>query len=664
MKKTLIIILCAVFLLAGCVTTSNLERYNNVYAKWINSNIIGNVARKRPSLKDDFYQAVNWDKMRSAAKAPENEADTDLAMTTLLREQFHAMLEESSNLSYEENLCKIFYRQITDEETRNAAGMKGAAEIVSRFEAISSYDELWATAYSDTLPDCLPFFWRYDNVNVSDVNQYVPSVQMDYVFGTQLKYDAADSEESQTAFQRAKDFYRTMLVKCGWKEDMAVSRIEDAFRFEKMVATWNTDYSDMFAPAVLTAMYPNIPFQDIIQKQGGSYHNVAIICLDTWKNLNDGCTPENLEALKTIVILNFIYQYRQFFDMESQALAFEIRDVFADEPLDQNPPDFVLSALYLMDEPLEQAWYARYVPEETIGEIAELTREIIRRYKNRLVVADWISDYTRERAFEKLDAMTFFIGRATMNDWSAFELYDASVENALLKNAVRIRKQNQAFDIAVASAVRKKDRWSNMSPSTVNAYYSPFNNSINICAGVINAGWYNSDWPYEKKLAAMGSVIGHEITHCFDINGALYDSSGNTFMVWDKDDYQKLVRKTRELATYAITNDAVEARKENNLHYMGEITADEGAMAVLLDIARDQPDFDYDLFFTSFAESNSHLILYSKATADIIISMDTHPMHYFRVNYTLQLFDEFYGTYGIKEGDVMYLPPEKRFKVW
>lgn len=659
MKKKCFALLVLIALIAGCATTSHLETFNNPASRWINSSVIGNVSSTKPSLKDDFFQAVNWEKMQEAAER--KKAGT--LEPSLFREQMYSMLEDSSSCSYEEDLCKTFYRQIIDEETRNAQGMKGAAEIIRQIDAISSYEELWATAYSDTLPDCLPFYFDFGTVNPKATQQYIPFVHVKYLFGTQLKYDTPDSDKSRRDFQRAKDFYRTLLMKCGWDKGKAVSRIEDAFRFEQMVASLNTDYSEMYTPAVFRVKYPNIPLLDIIQEKGGSFDALYVVSLGAWKNLNKGLTPDNFEAFKMLAILNFLDRYSRYCDMESQTLFYEVRDVFQDEDFYISLP-VALDTLYLMQEPMEQAWYVRYSSEKAVADVTELTREIIKRYEHRLEAADWISDYTRKRAFEKLDAITFFIGHATMNDWSAFELYDASVENALLKNAIKIRRQIQAFNIAVCSDINRRDRWWDMFLADMNAFYYPTSNTINICAGLLCDGRYDVEWPVEKKLAVIGSIIGHEITHCFDLNGAQFDRFGSWYQVWDQNDYLELVEKTRAMMPFALENDVVAAREEDNLYYLGEMTADAGAMAVMLDIARDQPDFDYDLFFTSYAAGEFVSVLCDTDEAAFIISTDTHPMWYFRVNSTLQLFDEFYETYGIEEGDGMYRAPEERFKVW
>ena len=96
--------------------------------------------------------------------------------------------------------------------------------------------------------------------------------------------------------------------------------------------------------------------------------------------------------------------------------------------------------------------------------------------------------------------------------------------------------------------------------------------------------------------------------------------------------------------------------------YWGEVTADAGAMAVLLDIAEEIPGFNYDEFFRSYAELWREV--FEPSVMDYIINNDVHPAGYIRANYVLQQFEKFYETYGITEGDGMYLAPEERYKVW
>ncbi|MBQ0167175.1 MAG: M13 family metallopeptidase [Treponema sp.] len=650
MKKTFILLLCVICMLAGCSSTHD--------GNWINSNLAGTYEKHKPSLKDDFYQSVNYQWLKAHAELPEGATDVSFfgEQAETSTEQIKAMLKETESISPEEILCKTFYSQLTDKDTRNALGMKPAMEIINQYLAIQSYDELWATAYSDTLPDCLPFMWTWTNSDLNELSGFVPGVQVSVAFTT---FDT-ENEDNKKVIDALKDFYTALLVKCGWDESVAAGRVEETFLFEKQLFdnVWNS--TGTYTEERWNATYTNLPVFDIAAKKGGSVTSVRIYWEQLFRNMNEACTEENLEQFKWMTILQFLNEYTLFFDEESISLLNDMLKTIYEDYVPVSDENMNIRALELLSEPVSQAWYARYVSDESIAEVTELTKMIISDYKKRFEQADWISEKTRRGAFEKLDNMKFFIGKAEMNDWTSFELFDSSVEGALLKNAVRITRQVEAFNVQLSLGTNQKDRWIQDYPTVINAFYKPNNNSINIFAGIINV-MYNTEWPIEKNLAYLGTVIGHEITHAFDNTGCRWDKDGNNADWWDYRDLAVLNQKTLKLAAGAAVKDVVESRNSDT-YYQGEVTADAGGMAVMLDIAKTYPDFDYDLFFRSYAEQWCKV--FEEASLNSIIKIDTHAIPYVRVNYTFQLFDEFYGTYSIKESDGMYLPPEKRCKVW
>ena len=159
----------------------------------------------------------------------------------------------------------------------------------------------------------------------------------------------------------------------------------------------------------------------------------------------------------------------------------------------------------------------------------------------------------------------------------------------------------------------------------------------------------------------MGWVIGHEISHSFDSTGAQYDKDGNLASWWTEDDYNAFLALNEKLANYYNNMHPWEGQNFYGNIMTGEACADMGGMRVMLRIAADREDFDYDVFFRSLAE-----VWFSKLTLQKAYQIinDTHPMGYLRINATLQQFDEFLNFYGITEGDGMYLAPEDRVAIW
>ncbi len=209
-----------------------------------------------------------------------------------------------------------------------------------------------------------------------------------------------------------------------------------------------------------------------------------------------------------------------------------------------------------------------------------------------------------------------------------------------------------------------RDRWEyRASNMTVNAFYNPNDNSINILAGILADGkLYDKNATYEENLGHIGMVIGHEITHAFDNVGSQYDEYGRQRDWWTAADKEAFkIKASRVVNFYSALAPYPGATTYAGNAVQGEAIADMGGVRCALLLGQKQEDFDSDLFFRSYAD-----LWKSKSTfgCQIALSSDAHPRAFIRTNVTLQQFDEFFETYNIKEGDGMYIDPEKRVLIW
>ncbi len=647
--------------LTACTTTSK---------KWVNSNIAGSYSRKQPSLKDDFYQSVNYEWLKEHKTLPENREGYSLFddASDKAHEELLSMLTDSECFSHEEELVKILYNQLIDEKTRNELGTKPLQKILNKYKNISTVEELWQTAYAEDMPDCLPQLFSWYSTNYINANIFSPTVFPVYVFGDLKYYGKEDTEESQEHFAISKNYYKTMLVRCGWTGEEAEADVQKAFEFEKKLTEGayvdESTYSGntmIYRKESFSYEFPNLPFFEIIENKGGEYRSIQLSNIKAFRNYNKYFVQENIEELKLLTMLICIDTFSYYLDTET--MKFNIKTSMQHRKVNVFPSEeeIAFTGMNVFEEALSIAWLKRYFSEQTKKEVTELTGKIISKYENRFNNADWIRDRTKKNALDKLNNIHYFIGYAFLNDYTDFELNDSSAEEDLLSNVIKILKNKEQLDFKYTAGFNNNDCWMSFTPLTNNACYIPQNNSINICAALVNGVFYDSSWSFEKNLATIGSVIAHEITHCFDVNGCNYDKDGNNINWWDSDNYQTLVEKSRIFAEASLEQDVVEATIFP-YGYWGEVTADEGAMAVLLDIAKDIPDFNYDEFFRSYAQLWRKV--YEPSVMEYVIHNDVHPAAYIRVNYILQQFEEFYETYDIKESDGMYLKPEERYKVW
>ena len=163
-------------------------------------------------------------------------------------------------------------------------------------------------------------------------------------------------------------------------------------------------------------------------------------------------------------------------------------------------------------------------------------------------------------------------------------------------------------------------------------------------------------------------VVGHEISHAFDTNGADYDKDGNRKDWWKPEDRQAFQKRVDKLEAYysriiPAPQLSDRAYGENGAHFIrAEAIADLASMKCLLSIAKKMEGFDYNLFFTQIARIQK--AARSEAAEKKYLATDNHPVDCFRCNIPVRNYDEFLETYGVQEGDGMYLAPEDRIRVW
>ena len=180
--------------------------------------------------------------------------------------------------------------------------------------------------------------------------------------------------------------------------------------------------------------------------------------------------------------------------------------------------------------------------------------------------------------------------------------------------------------------------------------------------GILNPPFYVPGMADEELYGGIGAVIGHEITHAFDTNGAQFDEKGNLRNWWTKVDYEKFQDRAKRVREYYDNIVPFDGIHLNGAFIQTEAIADMTGLKAMLSILAQKPNADYDRFFRAYAKIWAYLA--TPQAIKYILYHDVHPLSYLRINVTLQQFDEFYRTYHVKKGDTMYLDPEDRILVW
>lgn len=668
-------------------------------SKWYNSSIEGAIDETlQVSEKDDFYTAVNkdWilaaevnDEQRSVGTLLSNTDDVNERITELIAECAASdQLSGSNNVEMPEEqylhtqeLLGQFVSVLEDREGRDEQGVEPARAYIEAIENIQTLDQM--TEYIENKSGT-----NYGMTGLVPISMEIPRSVHDqytvylgqnpqYVFSDPRSYYSISVQDTLVK-EVVVDYVKPILVQLGYTPREAVQIIRNSFNLEGRLAE-GMDFSDEASESLeaykemdhfysyedLQKMQGNYPLTEILDAWGlGESEVINIESVDYIKNASRLYKEKNLRKLKDYMIVNTLMDMLPYLDQNSYDAYDMLYKVQYDTQTSIPEEDYVETFVNVeMSEVLQEVYIGRYCDAKQKQEISEIIDETIAYYRTMLQSEDWLTEETRNLAIEKLDNLCYRVLYPNqMTDYSTviFDEDDTLIDMIAKLNQFRISQLKNKVN-------KEVDRYDwnleGMSTLAMNAYYMPTDNSINILAGILANGFvFDENAPDEMNLGRLGVIIGHEITHGFDTSGYAFDQDGIPNKWWTYEDEEQFQIRASHLAKYFSTLSAFpDSGPYNGDNVKAEAIADMGGMKCMLGIAKERENFDYDLFFTSYAQ-----LWASKSTFgyETMLIGDEHPLDCFRVNVTLQQFDEFMETYDIQPGDGMYLSPEKRILVW
>lgn len=632
------------------------------------------------SARDNYDLFVNKDAIL-ALEIPEGftTAGTIATMERAVDQEIKDMFVNGDEPeSHDAQLAYDLFQLMMDWDGRNAQGVAPLKAEVDEVEAINSLDELTTYLVEKPNHDKLGTIWTctsttdYDDADLQ-VLSVVPSVR---IVGDSAEYVEL-SEDGKIQKDAIITFAQKMLVKMGYSEDEAVQKTENCWEFERLFSPSlmtaleraKPDYfaktNNHFTYDELKELQKNIPLLETFEAMGYPKTDNYLVPQPAYiEKLNELYTDENLTLMKDYIIVHGVVHKANLLDRECYELDVECNNTMAGiTGMPDDATAFSGTIAGRLKWAVAQLYAERYIKPEDKERIAKLVDEIIESYEGILEEADWISEETREHAIEKLRAIDKRV--LYPDDWSSYS-YDgldfASVEEGGTlwdaERAMNAYEDQEAVDQFLDPV--DKSIWS-MSTQTPNCCYTPQTNSVLITGAFTRGGIYNSDMSDEEVYARLGTIIGHEVSHAFDSTGAQYDKDGNLANWWTEEDLAAFQERNARLAAYFNAMHPWEGMDIQGDIMTGETCADMAGMKCVLNIASQKENFDYDKFFRAYAN-----LWLTKQTLPQVREglMDAHPLLYLRINTTVQQYDEFYKTYGVVEGDGMYLAPEDRVAIW
>jgi len=411
-------------------------------------------------------------------------------------------------------------------------------------------------------------------------------------------------------------------------------------------------------PAYLTAMgVPATP--QVIVTEAGYLKALAAIVQKT-----------PIATIKTMLQLQLLWAAAPFLNTEIYQPYFDfwgktISGQTTPRPLNER----VLSRINsVMGQAVGKLYVAKAFPPQAKDQITKLVKNIIAAYRQRIVDNPWMAPATKQTAFEKLDKLGLKVGYP--DQWLSYagvtlgDSYVRSISNAA---ETEVKRQN-----ARAGQPVDRSEWG-INPQEVNAYYDPQNNEIVFPAAILQAPFFDYQADPASNYGAIGFVIGHEITHGFDITGSQFNPDGNLASWWTQADHDRFDALQKKVVDQYSAIEALPGLKLYGQIEVGENVADLGgiqnAYAALQTALRQNGDpgtidgfTQNQRFFIAAAQVWREKIRDAALTAQV--KTDPHAPGSVRATQPLRNDDAFYKAFGITTGDKMYLPPEQRIVIW
>lgn len=574
------------------------------------------------------------------------------------------------------------YRLAMDSTRRNAEGAQPIMPQVERIRGAQSKTELWvitAQLFHAGVP-------TFINIGVgADEKMATRNIVQIAQSGLTLNnrdYYLNDDEITRNVRTNFKNYAAGVLKLVGNSEEEATRKMEQMMAIETRLAGPTFSKVQLRDPegnyhkmnyAQLLQEYPGIDwstffmqnsfpaFGEVVLGQPSPIHEVEKILAE--------CSLDELKAYAEFKLVNDAANYLSD-DFRALSFAFygcTMSGTQKDKPRWKRA---VATVDNVLGEAVGQIYVKRYFPESSKERMMKLVRNLQTALGQRIDAQDWMSDETKAKAHEKLDA--FYVKIGYPDKWKDYS--DLQIDESLSFYENMQRAALWHSDYETRTKVGKpvdKDEWF-MTPQTINAYYNPTTNEICFPAGILQPPFFDAEADDAANYGAIGVVIGHEMTHGFDDQGSQYDKDGNLNNWWTEQDLKKFQQRTDQLAAHFDKIEVLPGLHANGRLTLGENMADHGGLTVAFQAFRNAtasaplqtvegltPE---QRFFLSYAFVWAGQI--TEETLRQLNAMDPHSNGRWRVNGTLPHIDAWYDAFNISRKDKLYLPPKQRVKCW
>ena len=577
-----------------------------------------------------------------------------------------------------------YYKLAMDSARREKEGIQPVMPLIKKLEAAKTVKQLFDVQLEMAKYGDSEFYSAGMGADEKNATQNILNVsQGGLVLGQKDYY--LETDEATTKIREAyKKHIVRMFQLFGFSKGQATKKMQNVWKLELALAKVSKSRTELRDPQAnynkvtlqeFTTKYPNLKLEQVMNAQGlqSKYMQELVVG-----------QPAFMAGANTLLATMKPAEYRDYMEWgvivsAASYLNDAVRkanfDFFGktmtgrkeEHPLWRRATSEVQGA---MGQALGRIYVDKYFPAAAKARMLKLVKNLQIALGERIAAQEWMDDSTKVNALLKLNS--FYVKVGYPDKWIDMTKLTIDAKKSYYENHINnLKFWNEYYIDHTAGKPVDIEDWY-MTPQTVNAYYNPTTNEICFPAGILQVPFFDMTADDAFNYGAIGVVIGHEMTHGFDDQGRQFDKDGNMHDWWKESDGKNFTDRTDKYADFFSAINVLPDLKANGRLTLGENLADHGglmvAYAAFKNATKSQPLPVIDgltadqRFFLAYAGVWAGNI--TEAEIRNRTKSDPHALGRWRVNGALPHIDAWYEAFGIKEGDKMYIPKEKRLQLW
>jgi len=511
----------------------------------------------------------------------------------------------------------------------------------------------------------------------NDPNHYAPYLLQGGIELPNRDYYLDDSENMKSIRAKYQTHVATMFRLAGLSDPEAratrVLALETAIA-EKQISLADSEdihkANNPWHPADFTAKAPGLDWPEFFTAAGLDKQDVFLVWQPSaFTGEAALVASQPIDAWKDLLAYHLIENHAPAISKAIAAERFAFFGTTLSGTPQQRPRDFRAQAIVsaTLGDPVGKIYAKRFFPPEAKAQVESMVANLIAAFHARLEDITWMAPATKKEALTKLGTLKVSVGYP--DHWRSYAAYQVSPDN-LFANLWNADLFEYHYSLGRIGQPTDRTEWC-MEPQTVNAVNLPLDNSLNFPAAILQPPFFDPKAPAAHNYGAIGTIIGHEISHTFDSEGAAFDSEGRVRNWWTPEDLAHFETVTSALAAQYDTYEPFPGVHVKGKQVLGEAIADVAGLAAALDAFHASLKGNAAPKVANFAGDQQFFIAFAQNWASVTrdaalrqqVLTDPHPPGQYRA---LTVRNEYgwYTAFDIQPTDKLYLAPKDRVRIW